>query len=144
MSLQRNENSNLSALQQEMEHLAVMNAAREQEARKDKEVTLLLSTVQKMGMIQQSFMQNMLQEFDKLNRNQLNVLNVQEQYTQSVRSDTAELFKKFAQEYIKTAHGHPANNIASTGCVLHFIRRYRISHDSFFPFSVSCLSQRTS
>ena len=102
MSLQRNENSNLSALQQEMEHLAVMNAAREQEARKDKEVTLLLSTVQKMGLMQQSFMQNMLQEFDKLNRNQLNVLNVQEQYTQSVRSDTAELFKKFAQEYIKT------------------------------------------
>ena len=101
MSLQRNENSTLNALQQEMEHLAVMNAAREQEARKDKEVTLLLSSVQKMGMMQQSFMQNMLEEFDELNKNQMKLLNVQEQYAQSVRASTAELFKKFAQEYIK-------------------------------------------
>ncbi len=102
MSLQRNDDSNLDALHEEMAQLAAMNAAREQDARKDKEVTLLLSTVQKMGMIQQSFMQNMLQEFDELNKNQMKLLNIQEQYTQSVRASTAELFKKFAQEYIKT------------------------------------------
>ena len=85
MSLPRNEDKSLQDLQNEMTNLAYMKAAKAEEAKQDKEVAILLTTVQKMCVIQQNFMQSMLTKFDELNEKQLKLLNVQNEYAESVQ-----------------------------------------------------------
>lgn len=89
----------LTELQNEMNNIAYLKAVREDEARQDKEVDILLATVMKIATIQESFMENMLVKFDELNRRQLNLLSVQGEYAKNVQDSAAETYKSIYYQF---------------------------------------------
>lgn len=96
----------LQDLQAEMMNVANMKMAIADEARQNKETVIILASVEKLCVIQQSFMQNMLKKFDEMNDNQLKILSLQEQYAKSVKASTIEvtrdIFHLFKDEQTAT------------------------------------------
>lgn len=92
MSLQRNQEN---TPQQELSGLwanVMRLKAEERQAAEDKyQTALLLATVDKMCGVLTDFMKDTQGELRKMNENQLQLLDVQEQYRQSVRKDTAKV-----------------------------------------------------
>lgn len=85
------EDPTLSELKDEMQNIALMKAARAEEARQDKEVAILLTTVEKIGVMNQTFMESMLEKFDQLSVNQLYVLKAQNEYEKSVKDSISRI-----------------------------------------------------
>lgn len=79
----------LADMSEQMKLLAFMKKAQAEEARDSKEVAILLTSVENLFLIQQSFFQSMLTKFDELNRRQLNLLSVQGEYAKNVQDSTA-------------------------------------------------------
>lgn len=89
----------LSDMSEQMKLLAFMKKAQAEEARDSKEVAILLTSVENLFLIQQSFFQSMLTKFDELNRSQLNLLSVQSEYAKSVRNSTADTIKSIYYQF---------------------------------------------
>ena len=89
----------LQDLQAEMMNVANMKMAIADEARQNKETVILLASVEKLCVIQQSFMQNMLKKFDEMNDNQLKILSLQEQYAKSVKASTIEVTRDIYYQF---------------------------------------------
>lgn len=89
----------ITELQNEMNNIAYLKAVREDEARQDKEVDILLATVMKIATIQESFMENMLVKFEELNRRQLNLLSVQSEYAKNVRNSIDDTIKSIYYQF---------------------------------------------
>ena len=93
MSLPRNTQGatpqeELSSLWQKVQRLR----EEDRRAAEDKyQVTLLLATVDKMCAVLTDFMKDTQTELRKMNENQLRLLDIQEQYRQSVRKDAAKV-----------------------------------------------------
>ena len=89
----------LQDLQAEMMNVANMKKAIADEARQNKETVILLASVEKLCVIQQNFMQNMLKKFDEMNDNQLKILSLQEQYAKSVKASTIEVTRDIYYQF---------------------------------------------
>ena len=92
MSLQRNTEN---TPQQELSGLwanVMRLKAEERQAAEDKyQTALLLATVDKMCAVMTNFMKDTETELRKMNENQLKLLDMQEQYRQSVKKDAAKV-----------------------------------------------------
>ena len=93
------EQPDLQDLQAEMMNVANMKMAIADEARQNKETVIILASVEKLCVIQQSFMQNMLKKFDEMNDNQLKILSLQEQYAKSVKASTIEVTRDIYYQF---------------------------------------------
>ena len=92
MSLQRNtENTPQQELSGLWENVLRLKAEERQEAEDKYQTALLLATVDKMCAVLTDFMKDTQDELRKMNENQLKLLDVQEQYRQSVRKDAAKV-----------------------------------------------------
>ena len=89
----------LSDMSEQMKLLAYMKKAQTEEARDSKEVAILLTSVENLFLIQQSFFRSMLTKFDELNKNQLKLLSVQGEYEKSVRDSTAKTVHQIYNTY---------------------------------------------
>ena len=92
MSLQRNaENTPQQELSGLWENVMKLKAEERQTAEDKYQTALLLATVDKMCGVLTDFMKETQTELRKMNENQLQLLDVQEQYRQSVRKDAAKV-----------------------------------------------------
>ena len=92
MSLQRNtENTPQQELSGLWENVLRLKAEERQDAEDKYQTALLLATVDKMCAVLTDFMMDTESELRKMNENQLKLLDVQEQYRQSVRKDAAKV-----------------------------------------------------
>ena len=92
MSLQRNiENTPQQELSRLWENVMKLKAEERQTAEDKYQTALLLATVDKMCGVLTDFMKDTQGELRKMNENQLRLLDVQEQYRQSVRKDAAKV-----------------------------------------------------
>ena len=92
MSLQRNiENTPKQVLSGLWENVMKLKAEERQTAEDKYQTVLLLATVDKMCAVLTDFMKDTQTELRKMNENQLRLLDIQEQYRQSVRRDAAKV-----------------------------------------------------
>ena len=102
MSLQRNTDS---TPQQELSGLWAnvmrLKAEERQDAEDKYQTALLLATVDKMCAVLTDFMKDTQTELRKMNENQLKLLDVQEQYRQSVRKDAAKVLNDNIENIMK-------------------------------------------
>lgn len=92
MSLQRNaENTPQQELSGLWENVMKLKAEERQTAEDKYQTALLLATVDKMCTVLTDFMKDTQTELRKMNENQLRLLDIQEQYRQSVRKDAAKV-----------------------------------------------------
>ena len=92
MSLQRNtENTPQQELSGLWANVMRLKAEERQDAEDKYQTALLLATVDKMCGVLTNFMKDTQGELRKMNENQLRLLDIQEQYRQSVRKDAAKV-----------------------------------------------------
>ena len=102
MSLQRNtENTPQQELSGLWENVLRLKAEDRQAAEDKYQTALLLATVDKMCAVLTDFMKDTQSELRKMNENQLQLLDVQEQYRQSVRKDAAKVLNDNLNNIIK-------------------------------------------
>ena len=81
-------------------NLAYMQAAKADEAQKDKEVAILIAVVAELCRIQQDFSQGMFKKFGGLNENQLKLIDQQSEYEKSVRTSTFNIAKQMYDMFL--------------------------------------------
>ena len=102
MSLQRNtENTPQQELSGLWANVMRLKAEERQDAEDKYQTALLLATVNKMCAVLTDFMKDTQGELRKMNENQLRLLDVQEQYRQSVRKDAAKVLNDNLNNIIK-------------------------------------------
>lgn len=106
MSLPRiQENTPQKELSELWENVMRLKAEERQAAEDKYQIALLLATVDKMCGVLTDFMKDTESELRKMNENQLRLLDVQEQYRQSVRKDAAKVLNDNLNNIIKQQNG---------------------------------------